>query len=688
MFRIIIAALFVLHGLIHFFGFAKAFTLADIPQLLQPISQPVGLLWLVAGVLCVVAAGGLFFAPRWWWAVGAVAVVTSQGVIFSSWRDASVGTVANVVLLGAVVYGFASRGPLSLRSEFEHDLARVWPPVPSASGKAIVEADLTSLPDPVQRYLRRSGVVGLPPVTDFRATWTGRMRSAPDSAWMTFTADQLDLVNTPERFFMMNAKMKGLPVDVLHAFDDDGATMRVRLLSMRSMVDAKGAALTRAETVTMFNDLCCLAPGALLSPDITWEPIDTHTATAHFTLGANTITAELRFDDLGDLIDFVADGRGGMSPDGRTLTPMRWSTPLRDYAQVGPARVATKAEVKWHPDSGAWTYGEFELTSLAYNVANRRPSATLLMTLSGRLWLRLSLVAGVLAVIGSAIGLTVPGIYRALTPAFLPQALAQDLANLVVVGPVLLFCSFLALRGSLRGRVIWLGAVTFTVYNYVIYAFSIPFGPLLPVWIAVLGMCLFALIGGVATTDSRSAAARFGSPRALVVTGWSLLVVGTLFTLLWLSEDIPAWLSGSTPQSAIDMAVPTNPVHILDLAFFLPAVAVVGVLLLRGRAFAYPLAPALVVFLILTGVPILITPFVQLVIGQAPGWAVCVPIGVLTLYLLGLLVWLLWTITPGVRPAADTPTRANRPSVNSNSPRWPTTWQAESSQPAKNLTRE
>ena len=200
------------------------------------------------------------------------------------------------------------------------------------------------------------------------------MRATADSAWMTFTADQLDIVDTPQRFFMMDARMKGLPVDVLHAFDSAGATMRVRLLSIRSIVDVKGPALTHAETVTLFNDLCCLAPGALLSPDITWRPIDNRSVAAYFTLGVNTVAAELHFDESGDLVDFVADGRGAMSADGRTVTPLRWSTPLRDYAQVGPARVATKAKVNWQPDSGTWTYGEFELTSLAYNVANRNPS--------------------------------------------------------------------------------------------------------------------------------------------------------------------------------------------------------------------------------------------------------------------------------------------------------------------------
>jgi hypothetical protein len=77
---------------------------------------------------------------------------------------------------------------------------------------------------------------------------------------MKFAADQMNILDTPRRFFLMNARMKGLPVDVLHAFDVNGATMRVRLLSVRTMVDAKGVELTHAETVTLFNDLCVCAP--------------------------------------------------------------------------------------------------------------------------------------------------------------------------------------------------------------------------------------------------------------------------------------------------------------------------------------------------------------------------------------------------------------------------------------------
>jgi len=157
--------------------------------------------------------------------------------------------------------------------------------------------------------------------------------------------------------------------------------------------------------------------------------------------------------------------------------------------------------------------------------------------------------------------------------------------------PGLLILAVLAMRGSLRAYLLWLGVLTFTVYNYVIYAFSIPFGPMFLLWVAVLGLCLFALIGGVTTVDQPAIAESFANRRAIVVVAWSLIVIAILFGLLWLSEDVPALLAGGVPQSVRDMALPTNPVHVLDLAFFLPAVITIGVQLLRRRPFAFTVAP-------------------------------------------------------------------------------------------------
>ena len=55
--KYILVALLVIHGLIHLLGFVKAFDLAQPAQLQAPISRPLGILWLSAALLLVVAAG-------------------------------------------------------------------------------------------------------------------------------------------------------------------------------------------------------------------------------------------------------------------------------------------------------------------------------------------------------------------------------------------------------------------------------------------------------------------------------------------------------------------------------------------------------------------------------------------------------------------------------------------------------
>lgn len=57
----------------------------------------------------------------------------------------------------------------------------------------------------------------------------------------------------------------------------------------------------------------------------------------------------------------------------------------------------------------------------------------------------------------------------------------------------------------------------------------------------------FALIGGVVSVDREAVKSSFRSQRAVKVVAWFLIVTAILFALLWLSEDVPALLSGSTP---------------------------------------------------------------------------------------------------------------------------------------------
>lgn len=363
--RIALALILVVHGLIHVLGFVKAYGLAELPQLTQSISRPMGVAWLAAGLLLILTA---LMPWRVFWLLGIFAILASQFVIATAWSDAKLGTIPNVVALLAVVYAFAARGPLSLHAEYEADVARALRDAPAAA--IVTEADLAPLPAPVQRYLRASGAVGQPRPTSFHAHVRGRIRGGETEPWMPFSAVQVNTFGpSPSRMFLMDATMKRLPVAVYHRFVGDAATFRVRLLAMFQIVDAHGPEMDRSETVTLFNDLCIFAPGALVDPSIRWEPIDDRAARATFTRGREQISAELVFDASGMLVDFVSDDRARASSDGRSFTRLRWSTPVRSPRTFGPVRLMAEGEARWHePGKRDFAYLELAITEVLYNI--------------------------------------------------------------------------------------------------------------------------------------------------------------------------------------------------------------------------------------------------------------------------------------------------------------------------------
>ena len=368
--KVLFAVFLVLHGLIHLMGTAKAFHIVAIPLLTQPIDRPLGVIWLLAAVLSIATAISLFAWPHWWWAVGAAALVVSQVVIVTSWSDARYGTIANVIVLVGVVIGFLSYGPSSFRAEYNREVAQGVARFVAAP--LLTEGDLAPLPRVVQRYIRLSGAVGQPRVQNFRARFHGQIRSGPDARWMSFTGEQVNFYDQPSRLFLMDASLFGIPFQAFHQFIGPSATMRVKIASIVTMVDAKGQVMDEAETVTLFNDLCVMAPGALIDRGIQWQEIDAHTVSASFTNLSHTVRAVLSFNELGELTNFVADGRGAMSPDGKSITKMRWSTPLSDYREFGLHRLMSHGEGIWHAPAGDYSYLRFDLDAIEYNVATTR----------------------------------------------------------------------------------------------------------------------------------------------------------------------------------------------------------------------------------------------------------------------------------------------------------------------------
>jgi hypothetical protein len=263
-----------------------------------------------------------------------------------------------------------------------------------------------------------------------------------------------------------------------------------------------------------------------------------------------------------------------------------------------------------------------------------------------RLWASLSVAAAVLAGTGSVTGLLAPElIYGRETPSLFNAGIAQDLVNLFLVAPLMLILTVHASQGRRRSWLCLIGFLAFTAYNYAIYAFSIHFGPLFLLWVAVFGLSLFAAAGSLAALLRPDVEATFPD-QPVRLPAWFLIAMAAMFALLWMSQIVPDLLARRASTSAAIWDVPTDPVHVLDLAIFLPAVCASGVLLLRRHRIGYASAPGALIFLGLTCLPILVIPFVTQARGGTPNWDILLPIGVICAATLAVL----WRFLHAVRP--------------------------------------
>jgi len=356
--------LLLIHGSIHLLGFLKAFRGSEVGQPTRSVSKPTGVTWLIAAGLFLGAAAALMLDRSSWWVSCAGALLVSQALIVRSWTDAKYGTVLNMIILVPVLVSFAGDRPSSYRHRFRDQVEARLHPITDAA--LVSSEDLRPLPSLVQRYLKYAGVVGKPKVQNFRAVFRGTMRRSPEGGWMEITSEQYNFFGDAARLFYIRSALFGIPFDGLHAYLGDSAIMQISVASMVRVVDAKGPEMTRGETVTMFNDMCLMAPATLIDRSIQWEGVDSSRVRATFTNKGVTITAILTVNDSGQLIDFVSPDRY-YSTDGTTYTNYPWSTPVRGYKALGERNVPAEAEAVWDRPEGAYLYARFTLIAIEYN---------------------------------------------------------------------------------------------------------------------------------------------------------------------------------------------------------------------------------------------------------------------------------------------------------------------------------
>ena len=357
MLKYLFVFIILIHGLIHFMGFTKAFDYGNMTQLTKEISKPTGMLWLLTAFLFIATIILFLLKKDAWIFVGLVAVIISQILIFTIWKDAKFGTIANIIIVVAIVLNY---GSYHFEKVYQNDVKQNLATNNSSKTELVTEADLVLLPKPIRSYLIYAGVLNKPKVYNMRITFEGQMREKGKD-FFPFTCEQYSFFNEPTRLFFMKAKMKGLNVLGYHKYVNATATMDIRLFGFFAVMKKSGKDMDKIETVTLFNDICLMAPAALIDKRITWQPIDDNSAKATFINHNCTISAILYFNEKGQLIDFISNDRD--------VNHYPFSTPVSNYKMIDGNNIMTYGETIWHYPDGKFIYGKFKLKEVEYNVS-------------------------------------------------------------------------------------------------------------------------------------------------------------------------------------------------------------------------------------------------------------------------------------------------------------------------------
>lgn len=341
-------------------GFAKAFGYAGSIPLTKNISKPMGILWLFTALLFVAALVLFLFKKESWPYIAIIAFVFSQILIITAWKDAKYGTIANAIVLLIALAALASQ---HFESQFRKDVESNLRQTNHIHPDLLTEADILPLPLPVQKYLRYTGAVNLPKIKSVKIVFDGEIREKGKD-WFKFQSTQYNFTEHPARLFFMKAKMFGSIVPGYHNYQNETAGMDIKLFGLFPIVKAKGNEMNKAETVTVFNDMCLMFPASLIDKRIQWEPIDSTSAKASFTNGINKVTATLLFNESGQLVNFISDDRYEISD----MKQYRFSTPVKDYKLINGRNIPTYGEAVWHYPEGEFVYGKFNLKTIDFNV--------------------------------------------------------------------------------------------------------------------------------------------------------------------------------------------------------------------------------------------------------------------------------------------------------------------------------
>lgn len=356
-----------IHGIIHLFGFLKAFGISGFNAISQPISKTYGIFWLLACLLFAVSIILILVHSDYWWLSGVLAVIISQVLIFNYWSDAKFGTIANVIILLAAIIAYSS---FNFKDKIKAERITLFENSQPKNQEIVTEKALFDLPPIVQKWLNNSGIIGKHSISNVYLVQELQLKMKPQQTSRNKgVAEQYFTVQPPAFNWNINTEMNSiLSVAGRDKFEDGKGEMIIKLLSLLPVANAKNDEKVNQATLQRYLAEIVWFPSASLSPYITWEFIDDYSARATMEYKGTKGSGVFYFDKDGHFKKFEAM----RYQNSKANKPTEWTVFATQSEVRNGIKIPIECEASWKLEDGKWTWLKLKIMDIQYNV-NKMP---------------------------------------------------------------------------------------------------------------------------------------------------------------------------------------------------------------------------------------------------------------------------------------------------------------------------
>jgi len=269
--------------------------------------------------------------------------------------------ISKLLIIALTIFGLLLTtliiGKINLSIRVDKEVKLLFSQSKNISNNKFTHAQLTGLPEPVQRYFKHVLKDGQPYINSARLTHDGQFKTGQDKDWVNIEGEQYFITETPGFIWKGTTNM----FTARDMYIANEGRLIVSLFSVYNIVDGKGKKYNQGELLRWVGESVWFPTNLLPTENLKWSPIDNLSAKLTFTYNDLSVFYIVRFDNAGEITEMETKRYMG---EEQLET---WVGKLSNYKLVNGIKIPFKIEAMYRLEKGDFSYAKFNVKKIVYN---------------------------------------------------------------------------------------------------------------------------------------------------------------------------------------------------------------------------------------------------------------------------------------------------------------------------------